>query len=30
MIDGYIIEKTMNGTLSVRNTQEGAEFRIEV
>ena len=25
-----IIEKNMNGTLSVRNTTEGAEFRIEV
>jgi C4-dicarboxylate-specific signal transduction histidine kinase len=25
-----IIEKNMNGTLSVRNTKEGAEFRIEV
>ena len=25
-----IIEKNMNGTLSVRNTEEGAEFRIEV
>jgi PAS domain S-box-containing protein len=25
-----IIEKNMNGSLSVRNTEEGAEFRIEV
>jgi PAS domain S-box-containing protein len=25
-----IVEKNMNGTLSVRNTEEGAEFRIEV
>ena len=25
-----IIEKNMNGTLGVRNTEQGAEFRIEV
>ena len=25
-----IIEKSMNGRLTVRNTDEGAEFRIEV
>jgi PAS domain S-box-containing protein len=25
-----IVEKNMNGTLSVRNTEQGAEFRIEV
>jgi C4-dicarboxylate-specific signal transduction histidine kinase len=25
-----IVEKTMNGSLTVRNTREGAEFRIEV
>jgi signal transduction histidine kinase len=25
-----IIEQNMNGTLTVRNTEEGAEFRIEV
>jgi signal transduction histidine kinase len=25
-----IVEKTMNGSLTVRNTREGAQFRIEV
>lgn len=25
-----IVEQSMNGTLSVRNTEDGAEFRIEV
>ena len=25
-----IVEKSMNGTLSARNTERGAEFRIEV